>query len=217
MGFRFLSALLPLAALLAAPAVAVADDCLDEVRQVYTVDLDPFARPPHHMENTVHDPDGAVIRVFDSWIETPLVSMSGVRDAGLYALVRDRDSWIGPSPDGPWTKAPNQLPDNRRETTARLHAEQAANIADAACLGTVEQEGRTWIAYRFTTRTDPDPEMDDTWFGATTTVYLDPETRLPGLYEQVDMVSKWAPEPSTERHVIRVTYDPAMSLPQPAE
>ena len=210
---RYLTA--GLAGLFLAAAPVHADACLDEVRAMHAADLDPFARPAYRMENTVYAADGSVVRVFDSWIETPLIAMSGVRGAGLYALIRDRESWTGPTPEGPWTKAPALLPEDRRATAERMHDEETANLQDVACLGSVERDGQSWLAYRYTTRTDPDPTMGDNWFGATTTVYLDPETRLPGLFEQEAMVSKWAPEPSTERFVIVFDYDPDMALPNP--
>jgi len=204
-----------LAALVCLPLPALADACLEEVRTVYATETDPFVRPPYQMELTVLAEDGSVVRVMETWVETPLNAMSGMRGAGMYVLLHDRESWTGPSPDGPWTKTPTLLPEGRRETAERMHAEEVGNITDAICHGEVEHEGHIWVSYSFTTKTDPDPDAGDNWFGARTTLYLDPETRLPGRYEQTLMVSKWAPEPSTETNIMTFTYDEGLKLPRP--
>lgn len=194
---------------------AAADDCLDRVRALWDAGgaMDPMARPPHRTVNTVHDGDGNVQRVFDSVIETPLRTISGVRGTHMTMAI-DNEAWNGPDVDGPWTATPG-LPGDRRAGFETDRIQRQANLTDATCPEPVERDGATYEVYGYTTRNDPNEAMGGAWFGSQDTVYLDPETGLPMIIEMTGFVSSWAPEPNDERHVIVFDYDPSIKVTAP--
>lgn len=202
-------------ALLANPQPARAGECADEVRALWDEGgaMDPFARPPHRTTNTVHDADGTVLRVYDSVIETPLRTISGVRGTHMTMAI-DNDAWNGPDVDGPWT-AIQGLPGDRRAGLEADRIQRRANLSDVQCPGLVARDAETYLAYGYTTRNDPDEAMGGFWYGSTDMVYLDPESRLPMIIEMTDFVTSFAPEPNPERHVVVFDYDPSIKVNPP--
>lgn len=212
---RFLRPLL-LVSMALAPVQAVADACRERIAAAFDGGpLDPRDRPPHRQTTTVLAQDGVEIRVFDTVMESALRSLSGVRGSGTYTLVIDRQSWTGPAPDGPWSKAPNLLPDDRMDQIDRIRRQEQANLSDTACPGAQELNGQGVEVFVFTTRTDPDPSMGDAWYGARNTVYFDPDTNRVLRWEMTDFRNSWSSGIGTERHVILYDYDSSIRLPEP--
>lgn len=206
---------LKLAAALAIFAgAAEAESCLDTIRDLYSTTLYAYDRPPYRSEKTVYDPDGTVLHVFVSTVESPLRTKSGVRGDAV-ALVIDRQVWTGPGPDGPWTEAPSNFPADRKAAHDRAHKQQLENITDPVCEGAVEMEGDTLLKYAFSTQTEPDPDQGGLFLGERSTVYIDPDTRRVMRWEQTDFVTPWMAEPDHARHVTTFTYDPEIRVDPP--
>lgn len=209
--FRVLAA----SALIGLPGIALSEECLDEVRALWNEGgpLDPYQRPPHRNTNTVRDADGNVTRVFDAVIETPLRTIAGVRDTHM-TLAIDNDVWTGPGVEGPWTPQQGFTGDRRAGHEAQ-RLQLQANATDIVCHGMVERDGATYLAYGYTSKTDPDEAMGGSWFGSTDTVYLDPESRQVMIWEMGNFKSSWAPEPNGETHSFVYEYDPTIKVTRP--
>ncbi|MGR3311727.1 hypothetical protein [Roseovarius indicus] len=194
---------------------ATASDCLAEVRALWDegAPLDAFQRPPHENTNTVRDANGTVTEIYDSIIETPLRTIAGIRGTHM-TLAIDNDVWTGPGVNGPWTPQQGFTGDRRAQYNAdRL--QRQANLTDAACHGTVDVEGASYLSYSFTTKSDPDEEMGGLWYGSSDTVYIDPGTRQVMIWEMGNFVSSWAPAPTGEHHRVVFTYDPSIKILRP--
>jgi hypothetical protein len=209
---------LTVAALVAALAAlpAAADDCRDRIAAMFDGGpLDPFARAPHFLTTTVYDPQGTQVRrMLTAW-ETPLRSVSGVEGGGFFALIIGSESWTGPTMEGPWSKAPNYLPEDHEGFQRMQKDQMVANLSDTTCPGEVTLDGTTYESVGYVTRTDPTPESSEAWFGSRNTVYIDPGSGRVMRWEQTDFVSSFAPELNPEIHVQVFDYDAAIALPTP--
>jgi hypothetical protein len=142
------------------PHVAAADACQEKIAAMFDGGpLDPFARTPHRLTNTVTDADGNFVRRYLTRWQTPFRSVSGVEGGELFAMVIDADTWTGPSLDGPWTKSPNSLPADHNEVRRSQHAQEKANLTETGCPGRANIEGVLYDVVTYVTRTDPNPEM----------------------------------------------------------
>ncbi|MDQ2090616.1 hypothetical protein [Marimonas arenosa] len=90
--------------------------------------------------------------------DTPLRAMSGLKGQ-MVTLMIGADTWIAPDPDGPWTKPPNRNPPDMEAFHKLLRDQLAANLGDDNCPGMVIQDGRSYLGYRYTSRTDPSPDQ----------------------------------------------------------
>ncbi|WP_420411784.1 hypothetical protein [Roseibium sp.] len=202
--------------IIATPQTASAETCHETIAGMFEGGaLDPFVRPPHRLTNTVTDAEGNFVRRYLTRWQTPFRSVSGVEGGGLFALVIDADSWTGPSLDGPWTKSPNSLPADHNDVRKAQHNQEKANLTDGKCLGTVDLDGSNYDVVSYVTKTDPNPKMNDMWFGARHTVYIDPETARVMRWESTDFVSSFAPNMSKEVQVQIFEYDPDLVIPRP--
>jgi len=207
-----------LAALLiaATPNAVSADTCREQISAMFDGGpLDPFTRQPHRLTNTVSDAEGNFVRRFLTRWQTPERSVSGVEGSGLFAMVIGSDSWTGPTLDGPWTKTPNSLPPNHMDVRRAQHAQEKANLTDTACPGLSKLDGREYEVVTYATKTDPNPDMQDMWFGGRHTVYIDPETRRVMRWESTGFSSSFAPALSKEVQVQVFDYDPDLVIPMP--
>ena len=197
-----------LAALTAAPVLA--DACRDEIAALYDGAIDPFQRPPHRQIVQVYDADGNPTRQYLNTIETPLRTIAGEPAASYFTMAIDRDLWNGPSPEGPWTQNPAQMPEGREETMRGQYAELRENLTDTVCHGTTA-DGLVHYTYR--TQTNP----DDTggFFGSLDQIWLDPDTGQIVRFELTDFVNAWTEGVSKERHVIEVEFDPTIKVDPP--
>jgi hypothetical protein len=210
---RLLLSLALLAAL--APIPALADACTDEIAALFHGGaLDPFTRPPHMIETTTRDASGAVQYEMLTLWDTPLRSLSGMKGQ-MVTLMIGPDTWIGPGPQGPWTKAPNQNPPDMAAFQAAIRDQLAANLRDTACPGQTTLDGQTFTTYRFTTQTDPNPDQGGSYFGAAYTVYISPETGLLAREDQTGAFAHYQPAPGTDTTVALYSYDPALQLAAP--
>jgi hypothetical protein len=202
------------AGLSAAAGTTARADCLDEIGTVYATDLDATTWTPYRSVRIHKNAEGETLYGFDITFETPerMITATHGRTA---VLMVERETWTGPGPDGPWTKAPNQLPENPRATYERLHAERTANLSDAGCHGVVEVEGEQFLHYSYTTRTDPDASQGGTWFGGHEDAYLDPETRDLVRLVVSDIVAHYKPEPDGETFTEVYSYDPTIRVAAP--
>ncbi len=213
---------LPKALLAAASAVcalawqpALADDCTSQIAAMFTGGpLDAYQRPPHRHEKQVTDADGNVSITFQTIVETPLRTISGIK-GGAMTLTIDDDTWSGPGPDGPWASSENTNPKNRKPWHNAMQAQQAKNLTATECTDGVTLEGNTFDIVRYSTKTDPNPDMNNAFFGSSDTVYIDPETRQVILLEQTGFFSSWLLEPRKDQHITRFTYDPNIKITAP--
>ncbi len=201
---------------IALPTSALADTCHDQIAAMYDgAPLDPRIRPPHRHINEVSAADGTHIRTLESVLETAIRSVSGVVGSGLYAMILDTRSWTGPSIDGPWTENPNHLPGDRMGHVNQLRLEEQKNLEETECRGVVELGGVTLVNVRFVTRTDPNPDMGNAWFGARNSVFIDPVTNRVMRWEMTDFQNSWSAGISDEQQVITYAYDVSIRLVAP--
>ena len=98
-----------------------------------------------------------------------------------------------------------------------IRDQQAKNLKDTECLGPVVKDGTPMLSYRYTTQTDPNPDMGGTYFGSTRTVFISPDTGRLMRVEETGAFSHYQPEPSTDQSTLVYTYDPSISLSVPGE
>ena len=193
----------------------LADDCTAQIAAMFNGGpLDAYQRPSHSHEKQVSDAQGNVTYTFQSIVETPLRTISGVK-GGDVTLAIDDDTWTGPTPDGPWTKSENNMPKDRKPWHLALQAQQAKNLSDTDCAVGVEFEGSTYNIVRYSTKTDPNPDMGNSFFGSSDTAYIDPMTQQVMRLKQTGFFSSWLPEPGVDVHTTRFTYDPSIKINTP--
>ena len=198
------------------PLPALADDCHGHIATMFDEGpLDPFARPPHSYVNTTYAADGSVKSTYLARFETPVESIGGTEGGTMFAMIVGSESWIGPSMDGPWTAAPNMVPDDH-EAFVRLQMEHnVANLAQVSCPGLVEVEGQEFENVAYFTKTDPSKAAHGAWFGGLNSVFIDPETGRVMRWEITEAVSSFAPKPSGDRQVLIYTYEPDLRVDPP--
>lgn len=197
------------------PAQSSADACHDEIAALFDGGpLDAYQRPPHRHEKQVLDASGTLTHTFTSIVQTPLRTISGLK-GGDMTLAIDDDTWTGPSPDGPWTVSENNMPKDREPWHRAMQAQQAKNLSATECPGMVELDGQQYLKYHFSTKTDPNPDMNNAFFGSTDTVYIAPDTMQVMRLEQTGLFSSWLPEPGKDTYVTSFTYDPAIAITAP--
>lgn len=76
----------------------------------------------------------------------------------------------------------------------------------------VTLDGNTFDMVRYSSKTDPNPDMGSAFFGSSDTVYIDPETKQVILLVQTGFFSSWLPEPRKDTHTTRFTYDPTIKI-----
>ena len=206
---------LALAALIILPTPVLADDCTARIAAMYDGGpLDAYQRPSHRHEKQVIDAAGNTTATFQSIVETPLRSISGIK-GGAMTLTIDDDTWSGPGPDGPWTPSENRMQKDREPWHRAMQAQQAKNLTATACADGVAFEGNSWTKVQFSTKTDPNPDMGDAFFGSSDTVYIDPETNQVMRWEVTGLFSSWLPDPGKDTHITRFTYDPSIHITRP--
>lgn len=213
---------LPKALLTAATAVyalasqpTLADDCKSQIAAMFMGGpLDAYQRPPHRHQKQVTDVDGNVSITYQSIVETPLRTISGIK-GGAMTLTIDDDTWNGPGPDGPWVSSENNNPKNRKSWHNAMQAQQSKNLTATECTDGVTLDGNTFDIVRYSSKTDPNPDMGNAFFGSSDTVYIDPETKQVILLEQTGFFSSWLPEPGKDTHTTRFTYDPNVKITAP--
>lgn len=207
--FRLSVALL---ACLSISAPAAAESCRDEIAALFKGGaLDPFMRPARREVTMRVMPDGSETLVTD--VEWEAVTRSISESGGTFYLVYGTTMWSGPSRDGPWMNTGSPLPEDFEEMTRQMADQNAANITEAQCPGTVDLDGRTVIQYSYRTRTDPN--RHGSWFGGHYTAYIDPESGRLERLEIRDPVSSWAPDPAPHTDITTVTYDPTIQITRP--
>lgn len=209
----FLATVMTVCALTSQPAFA--DDCSSQIAAMFTGGpLDAYQRPPHRHEKQVTDAAGNVTITYQSIVETPLRTISGIKDGAMTLAIAD-DTWTGPGPNGPWTSSENNMPKNRKPWHQAMQAQQAKNLAATECLDGVAIGGNTWDMVRYSTKTDPNPDMNNAFFGSSDTVYIDPETKQVMRLEQTGFFSSWLPEPGKDTHVTQFSYDADIKIAAP--
>lgn len=198
------------------PVAVTADACREEIAAMFDGGpLDPFARPPWRQVKEIYAEDGSLGYIMDSLAVDPVHQVSGIRDSGQFLMMIGRESWRGPSPEGPWTPSGMTLTEDMLAAQKAVAPSMAANLSETECLGTVERDGRTLIAYGFRTKVDPHPARGNSWWGSKDVVYLDPETRLPVIWEQTEHIASWAEGVKNERHVSTLTYPDDIEITPP--
>lgn len=194
---------------------ALADDCTSRIATMFTGGpLDAYQRLPHRHEKQVTDAEGNLTITYQSIVETPLRSISGIKDGDM-TLTIDDDTWTGPGPDGPWTSSENNNPKNRKPWHNAMQAQRAKNLTATECADGVTLDGVTLDMVHYSSKTDPNPDMNNAFFGSSDTVYIDPETRQVMLLEQTGFFSSWLPEPGKDIHITRFTYDTDIKVTAP--
>lgn len=196
------------------PNVALADACMDEVREVFQTHLNAFERPPFRSERIHFSPDGVKISGFTNVVQSPLRGISLVH-GDIAALSVDQQLWVGPTVDGPWTISPDMLPADRLASMESGFKQELANLVEPECNGMVERDGKTYLNYVYTTKTDPEEAQGGLWFGATNSVFLDPETKLVMIWEQTDFISSFSSKSNPEKSVETFVYDETITVDPP--
>lgn len=203
------------AAFLIAASPAHSDDCTAKIAAAFNGGaLDAYQRPAHRHEKQVLNAEGEVNFTFLSIVETPLRTIAGLKHGDM-TLTIDDQTWTGPGPDGPWAASENNMPKDRKTWHLALQAQQAKNLTKTDCERSVELDGTTYEMLRFTTQTDPNPDANNAFFGGTTTAYIDPNTQNLMRLDVTELFSSWLPEPGTDTHITRFTYDPSIRVNTP--
>ncbi len=193
----------------------LADDCTLQIAAMFTDGpLDAYQRPPHRHEKQVVDSAGNVSTTFQSIVENPLRTISGIK-GGTMTLTIDDDTWTGPGPSGPWTSSENNNPKNREPWHKAMQAQQAKNLTATECANGVTLDGNTWNMVRYSTKTDPNPDMNNAFFGWSDIVYIDPKKMQVMRLEQTGFFSSWLPEPGKDTHITLFTYEPDVKVTAP--
>lgn len=87
-----------------------------------------------------------------------------------------------------------------------MQAQQAENLTATECMDDVTFGGKIWDMVHYSTKTDPNPDMNNAFFGSSDTVYIDPETKQVMRLEQTGFFSSWPPEPGKDTHVTLFSY-----------
>lgn len=202
-------------AALAMSEPAFADECTAEIAAMFEGGpLDAYQRPAHRHEKQVSDAEGNITLTFQSIVETPLRTISGVK-GGDMTLAIDDDTWTGAGPDGPWASSQNNMPKDRKPWHLALQSQQAKNLTDTECFESVTFEGVNYNVVRYSTKTDPNPEFNNAFFGSTDTAYIDPASKQVMRLEQTGFFSSWLPEPGKDTHTTVFNYDPLVKVSAP--
>ncbi|MDA7425071.1 hypothetical protein [Thalassococcus lentus] len=190
-----------------------ADPCYDEIVALFdNGPLDPFVQPPYRYETTVYDASGAIKFEYITTFDTPMRAMNRLKGQTVYLSI-NRQTWSAPGPDGPWTELPSSLPEDLEAFHKANRDALAQNLTEAECLGHVEKDGQSLLAYRYETQTGPN--FDGTYFGATYTSYIDPTTNRLILQEEHKAFAHYQPEGGTDVTIKRYTYDGDFKLSAP--
>ncbi len=191
---------------------ALADACRNEIAALYQGGaLDPFGRPKRREITMSVQPDGTQALITDVMWEA--VTRSITKSGANHFLTYDRQMWMGPSFDGPWTPSPSALPEDFEAMTRAQADENAANLSETACMGEMSFGGQRLRRYAFRTHTDKTAR--DSWFGGYHTVSINADTGQMVRMEIREMVSSWAPEPTKHMHVTTVDYDVNFAVTPP--
>ncbi|MCC1491061.1 hypothetical protein [Cognatishimia sp. F0-27] len=214
---RLTPGVLALMALVGQVLPAAADEaCEARIRAMFDGGpLDPFVRPAHEYTNTVSAADGTEKYRFLVRMVSPVQSVAGIVGQGPFSMVIGSDSWTGPSIDGPWTAANNALPEDHMAHQRSLHEQQTANLERMSCEGMVDLDDAPHDVVRFFTKTDPNPDMGDAWFGSDHRVFIDPETNRVMRWEMTQFVNSFSDGVSDDRHVLVYRYDDAIRIERP--
>ena len=202
-------------ALALAPLQVSADDCTAKIAAAFKGGaLDAYQRPAHRHEKQVLNAEGEVTFTFLSIVQTPLRTIAGLKGGDMTLSIEDK-TWTGQTPDGPWTVSENNMPKDRIAWHLALQAQQAKNLSKTECEESITREGAEYERLHFTTQTDPNPDANNAFFGGTTTAYIDPATQQVMRLEVTGLFSSWLPEPGTDTHITRFSYDPSIVLNTP--
>lgn len=201
---------------LVVPQPAIADACLDEVRDLFRNEMDAFNRQPYVSVKTVFGEDGSEQLVFDNIVENPLETISGNR-GGPFGLVVDREVWTGPTQKGPWTPSPTppSFPDDRKASYDAQSAQMLASMGDAVCHGEVELDGAQFIHYEYSVHPPEDKTALPYWAAERNKIWIDPQTRQAARWEQTDFQVSFLEGISKERHVFVFEYDETIRVDPP--
>ena len=203
------------ATLLFAACPANSDECTAKIVSAFHGGaLDAYARPAHRHEKQVLNAEGVVNFTFLSIVETPLRTIAGLKDGDMTLTIEDQ-TWTGPGPEGPWTASENNMPKDSKTWHLALQSQQAKNLSKTECNEDVTLDGTTYEMLRFTTQTDPNPDANNAFFGGTTTAYIDPNTQNLMRLDVTGLFSSWLPEPGTDTHITRFSYDPGIKVNTP--
>lgn len=201
---------------LMAGGAACADPCTDEIAALYDGGaLDAFAQPPHRIETTTRLADGTVQYEYLTFFDSPLKSMNGVKGRGLFTLGIGADTWTGPTPDGPWTKMPNQMPVDMEAFRRDMQEQFARNLTKTDCPGLVDSEDGPVRVYRYTSQTDKNEAQGGTYFGGSYTDFIDPDSGRLIRREETGSFAHYSPQPGTNVTVSRYIYDDPRRLTVP--
>lgn len=207
---------LPLVLTPAAAALADTDACTAEIRALFDGGgLDPFVRPPNRQRLEVSGPDGAPLYVLEGVVVDPLHQISGISGSGQFMLMVGRESWTGPTPDGPWSPTGMMQAEDIEAAQRAVPADMAANVTEAECPGVVDTPDGARVHFRFRTRVDPNPARGNSWWGAYHAVWLDPDTSLPMEWVMTQHVASWQDGVKDERHVLSISYDDTLVIARP--
>ncbi len=193
---------------------SASQDCVETVQAMHKGVWDPFKRTPHRSTKTEYDPEGKVLRIWSNVVQSPLRTISGIRDSGNFALVVDSKVWTGPSLEGPW-RATQGFPAGRKEKILRSQEFMINGIHSAECAQKVVLDSTEVEKYVYKVKTAADKTQGGLWLADTNIIYFDPASKQIIKWEKTDFQSSWAPQVNRNRHVFLFDYDLQIKVDAP--
>lgn len=111
----------------------LADECVAKIVGMFVGGpLDAYQRPAHRDQKQVTDAGGNITITFQSIVQTPMRTISGVKDGDMTMAIDD-DTWTEPGPDGPWVPSENNMPKDRKPWHIGMQGQQAKNLTETEC------------------------------------------------------------------------------------
>ena len=208
------SLLLCIPLVLATPALA---DCRAEIVALYDGGaMDEFARRPHHIEMVDYAADGTMTErhVGQQINGTHYTLFSEVRGMGV--LYVGTEVWYQMGKDAAWGNK-QTMPEVRKDDLMRQQAEKAASISEEACLGTMQEDGKDYVVYRWRVFTDTSEEHGGGINGAVHEAWVDPDSGELAILKDSEVVTPWKKEPDGSTRVTRYRYDDGIEITPPTE
>ncbi|MBV7380387.1 hypothetical protein [Maritimibacter dapengensis] len=192
------------------PAVAA---CEDEIRAMYDIGglFDPAELSPQEHRVVWIAPDGTETPANIARWENAnrVVSENG----GMFLLSYDGGYFQGPGWDGPWQDMGYPASGDAIEIGRAMNDVVRTNLADMACDGEVEIDGR--VARKYSYRYRVETAGGASWWESDYVLFVDTETGNRLRTEERGLIESWAETatPKAETRVTTITQHPGYVVP----